>query len=53
MADDEQVELVMPTGKRLWFPIADLMPETGMTREQLLAAAETIAGLNLLHPDEN
>ena len=51
--DDEHAELKMPGGKRLWFPVADLMRETGMTREEILRASETIAGLNLLHPDEN
>ena len=50
---DEHVELKLPTGKRLWVPIANLMRETGMTREEILRASETIASLNLLYPDEN
>ena len=50
---DEHVELKLPTGKRLWFPIAELMRETGMTREEILRASETIGSLNLLYPDEN
>jgi hypothetical protein len=46
MTDDEHVELVLPTGKRVWFPIVELEP--GMSRDEILACAETIASLNLL-----
>jgi hypothetical protein len=50
---DEHVELKLPGGKRLWFPVAELERETGMSRDEILRASETIAGLNLLHPGEN
>ena len=51
--DDEHVELKLPTGKRLWFPISEMMRQTGMTREEVLAAVDTVASLNLAAPDEH
>jgi hypothetical protein len=50
---DDEVELRLPSGKRLRLPITALMHQTGMSREEVLAAADTIAGLNLANPDEN
>ena len=51
--DFDEVDLRLPSGKRLRVSILAMMQETGMTREKVLAAADTIAGLNLANPDEN
>jgi hypothetical protein len=44
--DDDEIELPLPTG-RLRLPISALMRTTGLTREEILAAVDTIASLNL------
>jgi len=50
---DDEVDLVLPSGKRMRLPVTALMHQTGMTREEVLAAAETVASLNLAAPDEH
>ena len=49
MTDDE-VELMLPSGHRVRLPISALMHQTGLDREQVLAAIDP--SLNLAGPNE-
>ena len=52
MTDDDEVELMLPSGHRMRLPKSALMHQTGLDREHVLAAIDTIVSLNLAGPNE-
>jgi len=53
MTDDDEVELMLPSGHRMRLPKSALMHQTGLDREHVLAAIDTIVSLNLAGPNES